>query len=147
MIKVKSYRPLVTENLVWDFPSRLKLNAISDFLGSPIAEITDFVSQTAKDTMSNKSVYWFVSDKSSGDVIALISLSDIDFDKGSAVFGVEFANSIPDDFCDEILYRLFLLVHDQISLNELRFEKIPSKVSKFFTLNGYTLNNNKLKRM
>lgn len=147
MLKVKSYRPLVTENLVWDFPSRLKLNAISDFLGSPIDKITDFVSQTAKDTMSNKSVYWFVSEKVSGDVIALISFSDIDFDKHSAIFNAEFADDIPDDFFNEILDRLFLLVHDQISFDELEFEEIPEKVSKFFTLNGYTLNNNKLKRM
>lgn len=147
MIKVKSYRPLVTENLIWDFPSRLKLNAISDFLGSPIAEITDFVSQTAKDTMSNRAVFWFVSEKLSDDVVALISLSDLDFSKRAASLSVRFVEGVSDEFCSEILDRLLLLVSEQLSLVELDFDEIPANVSKFFTLNGYTLINKKLKRM
>lgn len=147
MIKVKSYRPLVTENLVWDFPSRLKLNVISDFLGSPIAEITDFVSQTAKDTMSNKAAYWFVSEKDSGDLVALISLTGIDFSRRFAVLSVQFADGISDEFCHEISERLFLLLDEQLSFDELEISEIPENVSNFFTLNGYNLNDNKLKRM
>lgn len=63
MIKVKSYRPLVTENLIWDFPSRFKLKTASDFMQEDLSDLTDFISQTAKETMSNQSAYWFIEDK------------------------------------------------------------------------------------
>lgn len=147
MIKVKSYRPFITENLIWDFPSRFKLNAASEFMDQNLAEVTDFISETAKETMKNEGVYWFVEDKANHKILALISLKNIDFDNNSATINITFADNISEQFGNEIIQRLFVFIHDQISLNELQIEEIPSKVSKFFTLNGYTLNNNKLKRM
>ncbi|MCH4009028.1 hypothetical protein [Companilactobacillus sp.] len=144
MIKVKSYRPFITENLIWDFPSRFKLKTVSDFLQKDIADITDFISETAKETMSNKSVYWFIEDKRNHQIVALVAIRSIDFDHNSATLQISFDDNISDEFIQEIVERLFIFVNDQISLSELKVDKIPSKVSNFFTLNGYNLNNNKL---
>jgi bifunctional ADP-heptose synthase (sugar kinase/adenylyltransferase) len=146
MIKVKSYRPLVTENLIWDFPSRYKLKEVSEFLQEDIATVTDFISETAKETMSNQSVYWFIEDKKKHQIIALVDIKSIDFDNNSATLFTKFDEELSAQLGNEIAERLFMFVNEQISLSELEIEKNPTNVTKFFTSNGYSLINNTLKR-
>ncbi len=146
MIKVKSYRPLVTENLIWDFPSRYKLKEVSEFLQEDIATVTDFISETAKETMSNQSVYWFIEDKKKHQIIALVAIKSIDFDNNSATLFTKFDEELSAQLGNEIAERLFMFVNEQISLSELEIEKNPTNVTKFFTSNGYSLINNTLKR-
>ncbi|AKP68009.1 hypothetical protein [Companilactobacillus ginsenosidimutans] len=146
MIKVKSYRPLVTENLIWDFPSHFKLKEVSEFMQEDIAHTTDFISETAKETMRNQSVYWFIEDKKLQKIHALISIKSIDFDNSSAKLFTKFDDDISDEFEHEIIERLYMFVNEQISLSELEIEENPTKVTNFFTSNGYNLANIKLKR-
>ena len=146
MIKVKSYRPLVTENLIWDFPSRYKLKEVSEFLQEDIATVTDFISETAKETMSNQSVYWFIEDKKKHQIIALVAIKSIDFDNNSATLFTKFDEELSAQLGNEIAERLFMFVNEQISLSELEIEKNQTNVTKFFTSNGYSLINNTLKR-
>lgn len=146
MIKVKSYRPLVTENLIWDFPSRFKLKTASDFMQEDLSDLTDFISQTAKETMSNQSAYWFIEDKKNQKIVSLVTLKDIDHDKHAATLSIEFDCQLNDDLYDEIIERLYMLVNEQLKLVELSIGNVPSKICNFFTLNGYNLLNNKLKR-
>lgn len=146
MIKVKSYRPLITEHLIWDFPSRYTLKTVSQYLNQDVAQITDFISETAKETMSNTSVYWFIEDKKNHQIISLIAIKNIDFEHSSATLETTFDDNISSGFYEEIINRLFMLINEQLDLSELQVEKIPSNVTNFFTLNGYSLNNNKLKR-
>lgn len=146
MIKLKSYRPFVTENLSWDFPSRYKLKSVSEFLQTDLADTTKFISLAAKQTMSNQAVYWFVEVKDTHQVMALIELTKVNFAENSASICVTTDKNIFTEFLTEISERLFSFINDQINLSSLEIENIPSNISKFFTSNGYTLNNKTLRR-
>ncbi|MQS52557.1 hypothetical protein [Companilactobacillus mishanensis] len=146
MIKLKSYRPFITENFIWEFPSHFKLKLASEFLDKNIAETTNFISQTAKETMSDRAVYWFVEDKQSHEISALIALKSIDFNNSSATIFTKFDDNISKEMSLEIIQRLYVFVNDQIKLNILDMKEDESRVVKFFTDSGYEFTNNKLKR-
>lgn len=144
--KLKSYRPLITENFIWDFPSRLNLKTISEFLNEDIDPTTEYISNTAKVTMQNTGVYWFIQQKNTDKICASVSLSDPDFTKQTAALMVTFKD-LTDTQKDEIAQRLLVLLKDQLDLKEIEINELDHIIQEKFTNNGYTIFNKKtLKR-
>ncbi|GEO78918.1 hypothetical protein FD29_GL000294 [Companilactobacillus mindensis DSM 14500] len=142
-IKMKFYRPFITENFFWDFPTHFNLKKVSEFLGLEIDPTTQYISDSAKTIMRNDGVYWLIQKKHSDDIVALISLSDLDLVKKQAALMITF-KGLNDDEKHEISQRLLVFLKDQISLEEIEINQLDHIVQENFTNNGYTVNNNNL---
>ncbi|APX71347.1 hypothetical protein M5C72_11360 [Companilactobacillus allii] len=145
MTKLKSYRPFITKNFLWEFPTHFKLKEASEFLGDSIAETTDYISNTAKNIMRNNSIYWFLQDKRTKELVGLIAVENIDQDKKSGKLVVQL--SVTDSIDkEEIADRLVTFVKEQIDLDTLEFEALDHIVQEKFTNNGYNISSKELKR-
>lgn len=145
-VKMKSYRPFITENFFWDFPTRFNLKEVSEFLNEDIDPTTEYISDTAKTIMRNDSIYWCIQKKHSDQIVALISLSDLDLEKHQAALMITFKN-LSDTEKQEISRRLLTFVKDQINLETIEINQLDHTVQENFTNNGYNVsNNNILKR-
>jgi len=145
-IKMKSYRPFITENFFWDFPTRFNLKAVSEFLNDDIDPTTQYISDTAKVIMRNDGIYWLIQRKQTKDLVGLISLSDLDLENKQAALMVTFKNLSTDEK-EEISQRLLVFLRDQISLKTILINDLDHIVQEKFINDGYnTLNNNILKR-
>ncbi|MGI3099499.1 hypothetical protein ACROUK_02955 [Companilactobacillus alimentarius] len=142
-IKMKSYRPFITENFFWDFPSRFNLKEISEFLDEEIDPTTKYISNTAKIIMRNDGIYWFIQKKDTKQITAMISLSDLDLEKHHAALMVTFKD-VSDSEKMEISNRLLMFLKDQITLTEIEINDLDHIVQENFTNNGYTVLNEKL---
>lgn len=145
IIKLKSYRPFITKNFLWEFPSHFKLKEASEFLNKDIAETTDFISNTAKKIMRNQSIYWFVQDKRTKKLVGLIAIENIDQDSKSGELLVKLP-STKDVDKEEISDRLLTFVKEQLQLDTLKFEVLDSMIQEKFTNNSYNIVNKELKR-
>ncbi|WP_125762513.1 hypothetical protein [Companilactobacillus hulinensis] len=145
MTKLKSYRPFITENFMWEFPTHFKLKEASEFLGKSIAETTDFISHTAKSVMRNQSIYWFLQDKRTKKLVGLVAIENVDIDNNSGKLLVK-TTGLNDIDKDEISDRLITFVKDQIKLDTLKFEGLDHIIQEKFTKNGYNIGNKELKR-
>ncbi|WP_334329287.1 hypothetical protein [Companilactobacillus sp. HBUAS59699] len=143
MTKLKSYRPFITENFLWEFPSHFKLKEASEFLNLSIAQTTDFISHTAKSIMRDTSIYWFIQDKETKNIAAFVSIENIGDSIGNLTVQVNDLNDIEKK---EIAERLIMFVKDQIKLNRLQFVTLDSVIQENFTKNGYNIGNKELKR-
>lgn len=143
MTKLKSYRPFITENFLWEFPSHFKLKEASEFLDLSIAQTTDFISHTAKSIMRDTSIYWFIQDKETKNIAAFVSIENIGDSIGNLTVQVNDLNDIEKK---EIAERLIMFVKDQIKLNRLQFVTLDSVIQENFTKNGYNIGNKELKR-
>jgi len=145
-IKMKSYRPFITENFFWDFPTRFNLKAVSEFLNDDIDPTTQYISDTAKVIMRNDGIYWLIQRKQTKDLVGLISLSDLDLENKQAALMVTF-KKLSTDEKEEISQRLLVFLRDQISLKTILINDLDHIVQEKFINDGYnTLNNNILKR-
>jgi len=145
-IKMKSYRPFITNNFFWDFPTRFNLKEISQFLDEDIDPTTQYISNTAKVIMRNDGIYWFVQRKHSHELVALINLSDLDLDNHRAALMITFKDLSTDEK-KEISQRLLVFLKNQISLKTIEINNLDHIVQENFTNNGYNVaNNNLLKR-
>lgn len=145
-IKMKSYRPFITENFFWDFPTHFNLKEVSEFLGMEIDPTTQYISNTAKTIMRNDGIYWFIQRKHHGEIVALISLSDVDLTKKNAALMVTFKDLTVAEK-QEISQRLLVFLKDQIYLDTIEINQLDRIIQENFTNNGYNVaNNNLLKR-
>ena len=145
-IKLKSYRPFMTENFFWDFPTHFNLKEVSEFLGMEIDPTTEYISNTAKTIMRNDGIYWFIQKKHHEDIVALISLSDVDLTKKQAALMVTFKD-LSDTEKEEISQRLLVFLKNQIDLKSIEINQLDRIIQENFTNNGYNVaNNNLLKR-
>jgi len=143
---MKSYRPFITQNFLWDFPTRFNLKEVSEFLDDDIDPTTQYISNSAKIIMRNDGIYWLVQRKHTEDLVALITLSDLDLDKHQAALMITFKN-LADDEKKEISQRLLVFLRDQISLKTIFTNDLDHIVQENFINDGYnTSNNNILKR-
>ena len=143
---MKSYRPFITENFMWDFPTRFNLKEVSEFLDDDIDPTTQYISNTAKVIMRNDGIYWFIQKKSTKELVGLISLSDLDLENEQAALMVTFKN-LTDDEKKEISERLLVFLRDQIALKTILINDLDHIVQEKFINDGYnTPNNNILKR-
>ncbi|MFD1417705.1 hypothetical protein [Companilactobacillus keshanensis] len=145
MIKLKSYRPFITKNFIWEFPTHFKLKEVSEFINEDIPRTTEYISNSAKEIMRNKSVIWFLKNKETGEIVALISFTSVNFIKKSAKLQM-IMGEISEDQKMEIANRLFIFVDEQLELNSLHFDQLDEIILKKFTLNGYNMNKPELKR-
>lgn len=141
--KMRDYRPFITNNFFWDFPSRFNLKEVSEFLDEDIDPTTEYISNTAKVIMKNDGIYWFIQKKDAKDISALISLSDLDLKKHSAALMITFKD-LTDDEKKEISDRLLIFLRDQILLTDIEINDLDHLVQENFTNNGYTIFNKKL---
>lgn len=145
-ITMKSYRPFITNNFIWDFPTHFNLKEVSEFLGQEIDPTTQYISNTAKVIMRNDGIYWLITKKHTDKIVAMISLSDLDLKKEQAALMVTFKN-LTDDEKLEISSRLLVFLRDQIALKTIEINDLDHVVQENFINNGYnTSNNNILKR-
>ncbi|AYE37374.1 hypothetical protein D1B17_01335 [Companilactobacillus zhachilii] len=145
-IKMKSYRPFITENFFWDFPTHFNLKEVSEFLGMEIDPTTHYISDTAKTIMRNDGIYWFIQRKHHDEIVAAISLSDVDLEKKHAALIVTFANLTTAEK-QEISQRLLVFLKDQLHLETIEINQLDRIIQENFTNNGYNIaNNNLLKR-
>ncbi|WP_125713421.1 hypothetical protein [Companilactobacillus kedongensis] len=145
MIKLKSYRPFITKNFIWEFPTHFKLKEVSEFIDEDIPKTTEYISNSAKEIMRNKSVIWFLKNKNTDQIVSLISFTSVNLIKKSAKLQMIMRN-LPDDQKTEIADRLFIFVDEQLELNSLNFDQLDESILKKFTLNGYNMNKPELKR-
>lgn len=143
MTKLKSYRPFITENFLWEFPSHFKLKEASEFLDLDIAQTTDFISHTAKSIMRDTSIYWFVQNKETKKISAFVAIENISDSIGNLTVDV---TSLNNDEKKEIAERLTMFVKEQINLDTLQFVNLDSVIQENFTKNGYNIGNKELKR-
>lgn len=143
MTKLKSYRPFITENFLWEFPTHFKLKEASEFLGLSIAETTDYISHTAKEIMRNDGIYWFLQTKTTKKIIGLIALENID--NSTATITVTLSD-LTVDSKNEIGQRLMTFVKEQIKLDTIKFMNLDSVIQENFIKNGYNITNKELKR-
>ena len=145
-IKMKSYRPFITENFFWDFPTHFNLKEVSEFLGQEIDPTTQYISNTAKTIMRNEGIYWFIQRKHHEEINASISLSDLDLKAHQAALMITFKD-LSDAEKSEISKRLLVFLKDQLALKTIEISQLDDIVQENFTNNGYTVsNNNILKR-
>ncbi len=143
---MKSYRPFITNNFFWDFPTRFNLKEVSQFLDEDIDPTTEYISNTAKVIMRNDGIYWFLKDKKTKQIVSLISLSDLNLENNSAALMITFKD-LSDNEKQEISERLLIFLRDQISLKTIEINNLDHIVQENFTNNGYNVaNNNLLKR-
>jgi len=145
LIKLKSYRPFITKNFIWEFPTHFKLKEVSEFIDEDIPKTTEYISNSAKEIMRNKSVIWFLKNKNTDQIVSLISFTSVNLIKKSAKLQMIMRN-LPDDQKTEIADRLFIFVDEQLELNSLNFDQLDESILKKFTLNGYNMNKPELKR-
>lgn len=145
-IKMKSYRPFITKNFFWDFPTHFNLKEVSEFLGEDIDPTTQYISNTAKTIMRNDGIYWLIQRKHTHELVSLITLSDLDLETHQAALMITFKN-LTDDEKSEISKRLLVFLRDQISLQTILINDLDHIVQENFINDGYnTPNNNTLKR-
>lgn len=145
-IKMRSYRPFITENFFWDFPTRFNLKDVSGFLGLEIDPTTKYISDSAKIIMRNDGIYWLVQKKSNKELVSLISLSDVDLKNHQAALMVTFKD-LSEAEKVEISNRLLIFLRDQISLKTILVNDLDQVVQEKFINNGYNASNeNILKR-
>ncbi|WP_057880652.1 hypothetical protein [Companilactobacillus kimchiensis] len=145
-IKMKSYRPFITENFLWDFPTHFNLKEVSEFLGMDIDPTTQYISNSAKTIMRNDGIYWLLQRKHTHELVALISLSDLDLKNHQAALMITFKNLTTTEK-KEISERLLIFLRDQISLKTILINDLDHIVQENFINDGYTTsNNNILKR-
>ena len=144
MTKLKSYRPFITQNFLWEFPSHFKLKEASEFLKMSIANTTDFISHTAKSTMRDTSIYWFIRDKRTKKIVAVIAIENVN--NASGKLSIQLSDDLNDADKTEIAQRLIMFVKDQIKLDTLKFATLDSVIQENFTKNGYNISNKELKR-
>lgn len=145
-IKMKYYRPFITENFVWDFPTHFNLKEVSEFLDQEIDPTTRYISNTAKTIMRNDGIYWLVQRKHSEQIVSLITLSDLDLENHQAALMITFKD-LSDNEKQEISQRLLVFLRDQISLKTILINDLDRIVQENFINDGYnTSNNNILKR-
>lgn len=143
---MKSYRPFITKNFYWDFPSRFNLKEVSEFLDEEIDPTTEYISNTAKVIMRNDGIYWFIQKKDTEQISALISLSDLNLENHSGALMITFKD-LSNDEKAEIIDRLIIFLRDQILLTDIEINDLDRLVQEKFTNNGYTIfNKNLLKR-
>lgn len=145
MIKLKSYRPFITENFIWEFPTHFKLKEVSNFIDEDIPRTTEYISNAAKEIMRNKSVIWFLKNKKDNKIVALISFTSVNFIKKSAKLQMLLGN-LTDSEKREISDRLFIFVDEQFELKTIQFDRLDEIILKKFTLNKYTKGKRELKR-
>lgn len=145
MIKLKSYRPFITENFIWEFPTHFKLKEVSNFIDEDIPRTTEYISNAAKEIMRNKSVIWFLKNKKDNKIVALISFTSVNFIKKSAKLQMLLGN-LTDSEKREISDRLFIFVDEQLELKTIQFDRLDEIILKKFTLNEYTKGKRELKR-
>ncbi len=143
MTKLKFYRPFITNNFLWEFPSHFKLKEASEFLNLSIAQTTDFISHTAKSIMRDTSIYWFLQNKHTKTIAAFISIENISDSIGNLTVLLP---DLTNEEKNEIAERLVMFVKDQINLNTLQFVTLDSVIQEKFTKNGYNIGNKELKR-
>lgn len=145
-IKMKYYRPFMTENFLWDFPTHFNLKEVSDFLDMDIDPTTQYISNSAKTIMRNDGIYWLIQRKHTHELVGLISLSDLDLEEQRAALMVTFKD-LSNDEKEEIAKRLLVFLKEQISLQTIEINRLDRIIQENFTNNGYTVsNNNILKR-
>lgn len=144
MTKLKSYRPFITQNFLWEFPSHFKLKEASEFLNMTIANTTDFISHTAKSTMRDTSIFWFIRDKRTKKIVAVIAIENVN--NASGKLSIQLSDDLNDADKTEIAQRLIMFVKDQIKLDTLKFATLDSVIQENFTKNGYNISNKELKR-
>ncbi|WP_119325542.1 hypothetical protein [Companilactobacillus musae] len=142
-IKMKSYRPFITEKFFWDFPTHFNLKEVSEFLDEDIDPTTQYISNTAKTIMRNDGIYWLIQRKHTSQIVALISLSDLDLTKHQAALMITFKNLSADEKL-EISNRLLVFLKDQISLQTIEINQLDHIVQENFTNNGYNISHNNL---
>ncbi|KRN99422.1 hypothetical protein IV57_GL002550 [Companilactobacillus kimchiensis] len=143
---MKSYRPFITENFLWDFPTHFNLKEVSEFLGMDIDPTTQYISNSAKTIMRNDGIYWLLQRKHTHELVALISLSDLDLKNHQAALMITFKNLTTTEK-KEISERLLIFLRDQISLKTILINDLDHIVQENFINDGYTTsNNNILKR-
>lgn len=143
---MRSYRPFITENFFWDFPTRFNLKDVSGFLGLEIDPTTKYISDSAKIIMRNDGIYWLVQKKSNKELVSLISLSDVDLKNHQAALMVTFKD-LSEAEKVEISNRLLIFLRDQISLKTILVNDLDQVVQEKFINNGYNASNeNILKR-
>lgn len=140
---MKSYRPFMTENFIWDFPTRFNLKDVSQFLGEDIDPTTEYISNSAKVIMRNEGIYWLVEKKHSQEIVALISLSDLDLETNKAALMITLKNISTEEKL-EIAQRLLTFLRDQISLQIIEINRLDHTIQENFINNGYTISNNNL---
>lgn len=140
---MKSYRPFMTENFIWDFPTRFNLKDVSQFLGEDIDPTTEYISNSAKVIMRNEGIYWLVEKKHSQEIVALISLSDLDLEANKAALMITLKNISTEEKL-EIAQRLLTFLRDQISLQIIEINRLDHTIQENFINNGYTISNNNL---
>jgi len=104
---------------------------------------TEYISNTAKTIMRNDGIYWLLQRKHQEEVVALISLNDVDLDKKQAALMVTFKDLSTTEK-QEISQRLLVFVKDQLSLNTIEINQLDRTIQENFTNNGYTISNNNL---
>lgn len=142
-IKMKSYRPFITEKFFWDFPTHFNLKEVSEFLDEDIDPTTQYISNTAKTIMRNDGIYWLIQRKHTSQIVALISLSDLDLTKHQAALMITFKNLSADEKL-EISNRLLVFLKNQISLQTIEINQLDHIVQENFTNNGYNISHNNL---
>lgn len=140
---MKSYRPFITEKFFWDFPTHFNLKEVSEFLDEDIDPTTQYISNTAKTIMRNDGIYWLIQRKHTSQIVALISLSDLDLTKHQAALMITFKNLSADEKL-EISNRLLVFLKDQISLQTIEINQLDHIVQENFTNNGYNISHNNL---
>lgn len=146
MIKLKSYRPLITDNFIWEFPTHFKLKTVSQFLSESIEDTTDYISHSAKMVMHNKDIEWFLKKKDSDVIAAIVTVKNVDFENKSATLSVILSADLTADQIDEIAKRLLMFCKEQLKLETLTVENLNDTILKKFTLNGYNTTESVLKR-
>lgn len=145
MIKLKSYRPFITKNFIWEFPTHFKLKEVSEFIDEDIPRTTEYISNAAKEIMRNKSVIWLLKNKENNKIVALISFTSVNFIKKSAKLQM-ILGDLTSTEKKEIADRLFIFVDEQLELNTIHFDRLDETILKKFTLNEYNMNKQELKR-
>ncbi|KRK64285.1 hypothetical protein FC72_GL000597 [Companilactobacillus tucceti DSM 20183] len=145
MIKLKSYRPFITKNFIWEFPTHFKLKEVSEFIDEDIPRTTEYISNAAKEIMHNKSVIWLLKNKENNKIVALISFTSVNFIKKSAKLQM-ILGDLTSTEKKEIADRLFIFVDEQLELNTIHFDRLDETILKKFTLNEYNMNKQELKR-
>lgn len=145
MIKLKSYRPFITNSFIWEFPTHFKLKEVSEFIDEDIPRTTEYISNAAKEIMRNKSVIWFLKDKKDNKIKALISFTSVNLIKKTAKLQM-LLGDISDSQKKEIANRLFIFIDEQLELNTIHFDRLDDIILKKFTLNEYNMNKQELKR-
>lgn len=140
---MKSYRPFITEKFFWDFPTHFNLKEVSEFLDEDIDPTTQYISNTAKTIMRNDGIYWLIQRKHTSQIVALISLSDLDLTKHQAALMITFKNLSADEKL-EISNRLLVFLKNQISLQTIEINQLDHIVQENFTNNGYNISHNNL---